>query len=229
MENIMGGTPIQVVAWYAPLAAGGCIIASLGGLVLHLIPGSLLIIVASICWIISPLLFALIPPGGNYWAWVFPSMICATTAIDTTFNITNIFITTSLPMARQGLAGALINVLLQLGIALCLGWADVVATQTSKYGEARSYKNAFWFEVGCAGVALVLLVGFVRIDKAKSDLTADEKEALALAARESLATERRMTLERRQSELAAQRRRTLEDREQMAVDRRVAWEARASV
>jgi MFS family permease len=179
MEQIMSATPIQVVAWYTPLALGGCIIATVGGFLLHLIPGSLLVLFASICWIIAPLLFALAPLGANYWAWIFPSMLCATLAIDTTFNIANIFITTSLPKRRQGLAGALINVLLQLGIAFHLGWADVVASQTANQGERQSYKNAFWYEVACAGVALVLLVGFVRIDKAKSDLTADEKEALA--------------------------------------------------
>lgn len=37
---------------------------------------------------------------------------------------------------------------------------------------------AFWFGTGCAGVALLLLVLFVRIDRAKSDLTCDEKGEL---------------------------------------------------
>jgi hypothetical protein len=37
----------------------------------------------------------------------------------------------------------------------------------------------FWFELACGAAALVVFVGFVRIDSAKSDLTADEKEALA--------------------------------------------------
>jgi hypothetical protein len=37
----------------------------------------------------------------------------------------------------------------------------------------------FWFELACGAAALVIFVGFVRIESAKSDLTADEKEALA--------------------------------------------------
>ena len=37
----------------------------------------------------------------------------------------------------------------------------------------------FWFELACGTAALVIFVGFVRIDSAKSDLTADEKEASA--------------------------------------------------
>ncbi|TKA68243.1 hypothetical protein B0A49_05414 [Cryomyces minteri] len=177
MTDIMGGTPIQLVAWYTPLALGGCIIATTGGFVLHLIPGTILVIIAGVCWIISPLLFALAPEGANYWAWVFPAMICATIAIDTTFNITNIFITTSMPSKRQGLAGALINSLLQLGIAVLLGVADIVASETAGQGLKNSYKNAFWLEVACAGVALIVLVGFVKLNKAESAMTTDEKEA----------------------------------------------------
>jgi hypothetical protein len=33
--------------------------------------------------------------------------------------------------------------------------------------------------LACGAAALVVFVGFVRIDSAKSDLTADEKETLA--------------------------------------------------
>ncbi len=89
MGNIMGATPIQLVAWFAPMAIGGCIISTLGGLVLHIIPGTVMLVVAGVAWIIAPLLFAIAPDGANYWAYVFPSMICATIGIDITYNITN--------------------------------------------------------------------------------------------------------------------------------------------
>jgi MFS family permease len=87
MENVMGATPLQVVAWYVPMALGGCIISTFGGFVLHLLPGTLLIIISGISWIIAPLLFAIAPEGAPYWAYVFPAMICATIGIDVTFNI----------------------------------------------------------------------------------------------------------------------------------------------
>jgi MFS family permease len=178
MTDIMGATPLQLVAWFSPMAAGGCVIATVGGFLLHLLPGSLLIGIAGVAWILAPLLFAIAPSEVNYWAYIFPSMICATIAIDITFNVTNIFISTNMPLKRQGLAGALINSILQLGIAVFLGFADLTATQTEKLGEKRSYKAVFWFEVACASVALILLLGFVKIDKAKSDLTMDEREAM---------------------------------------------------
>ncbi|KAI9743438.1 MAG: hypothetical protein M1835_002901, partial [Candelina submexicana] len=175
MENILGGTPLQIVAWYVPMCLGGIIISTVGGFVLHLIPGTGLLILSGVGWILAPLLFAIAPLGANYWAYVFPSMICATIGIDVTFNIANIFITTSMPRKRQGLAGALINSILHLGISFFLGFADVTASGTRELGQRRSYKSVFWYEVGCAATALLILVAFVKIEKAKSEMTADEK------------------------------------------------------
>jgi hypothetical protein len=175
----MGASPMHLVAWWSPAAIGGFIIATVGGFVLHLLPGTILIVIASVAWIISPLLFALVPIGGhNFWPWVFPAMVCCTIGIDITFNVTNIFITTSLPSRQQGLAGALINVLLQLGIAIALGLADITVSQTARQGAAQKYKNAFWLEVGLAGAALVVFLGFIKLDKAKSQATADERDVV---------------------------------------------------
>jgi MFS family permease len=183
MENIMGASPLQVVAWYVPMALGGFTIATFGGFILHLLPGTLLIIIAGTSWIIAPLLFAIAPSGANYWAYIFPSMICATVGIDITFSITNIFITTSLPRNQQGLAGALIMILLGLGIAVMLGFADIVNTYTvARLGPRKSYHAVFWFEVACAAAALIILALFVKIKKAESELTVDERLALEEAA-----------------------------------------------
>ncbi|KAF1817111.1 MFS general substrate transporter [Eremomyces bilateralis CBS 781.70] len=192
MTDIMSGEPMQLVAWFTPMAFGGCVIATGGGFIMHMVPGTVLILFSGIAWIIAPLLFAIAPPGANYWAYTFPSMICATIAIDITFNVTNIFITTSLPLARQGLAGAIINSLVQLGIATMLGFTDVIVTYTTSQKEdlppieelRRGYKTAFWYEVACAGFALVVLICFVRMQKAKSELTADERRVLEEACEE---------------------------------------------
>ena len=179
MENVMGASPLQVVAWYVPMALGGCIIATFGGFVLHLLPGTILMVISGISWIVAPLLFAIAPQGASYWAYIFPSMICATIGIDITFNVANIFITTSLPRKQQGLAGAVIMLLMHLGIAVMLGFADIVNTYTlASLGTRRSYHAVFWFEVACASAALVILVLFVKIKKAESELTVDERAEL---------------------------------------------------
>lgn len=178
MQNIMGATPFQVTAWFVPMCAGGLILSFVGGYVLHLIPGTLLILIAGLGWVATSLLFALAPEGANYWAFIFPAMICATIGIDITFNVANIFITTSLSENRQGLAGALINSLLYLGIAFLLGFADLTQTETAQLGLKKSYQAVFWYQLACAVTALFIMMAFVRIQKAESCLTVDERAAL---------------------------------------------------
>ena len=177
MQNIMGATPLQVAAWFVPMCAGGVIISVVGGYVLHLLPGTILIGIGGLAWVGNSLLFALAPESANYWAFVFPAMICATLGIDIIFNVANIFISTSLSQARQGLAGALIMSLLFLGIAFCLAFADVTQTNTAQLGLKASYQAVFWYQLGCSGLALGIMLGFVRIRKAKSELTVDERAA----------------------------------------------------
>ncbi|MCJ1404142.1 hypothetical protein MMC11_007367 [Xylographa trunciseda] len=178
MERILGATPLLTTAYYVPMIVGGLILATVGGFLLHILPGTLLLIISGIGFILSVLLFAIIPENPNYWAYVFPAMICATIGVDVTYNISNIFITTNMPQNRQGLAGALINSLLFLGISFFLGIADIIATATAHLGLKQSYKSAFWFGVGCAAFSLILLVMCVKIEKAKSDLTVEEKAEL---------------------------------------------------
>ena len=178
MQDVMGASPLQITAWFSPMAGGGCIIAAVGGYVLHLLPGTILMLISGLGWIVTSLLFALAPEGANFWAYVFPSMIGATIGIDIAFNVANIFITTSLPARHQGLAGALINSILYLGIAFLLAFADVTQTETLRLGSKRSYQSVFWYQLACASTALIIMMGFVRIRAAESDLTADEKREL---------------------------------------------------
>ena len=178
MQNVMGASPLQVAAWYVPMCAGGCMISIVGGYILHLLPGTVLMLIGGGAWVGNSLLFALAPEGAEYWAFVFPAMICATMGIDIIYNVANIFITTSLSKNRQGLAGALINSLLFLGIAFLLAVADVIQTATADVNLKRSYQSVFWYQFACSALALVTMMGFVRIRKAEGEMTMDERAAL---------------------------------------------------
>ncbi|KAI1630129.1 MFS transporter [Exophiala viscosa] len=175
-QDIMGATPLQVVAWMTPIAVGGIILNVLEGFALHLLPGRLFLVVSGVAALGWPLLLAFVPEGGSYWAWIFPSNVMVTMSIDLSYALICVFITTTLPSARQGLAGGLINSVMQLGMAIVLGFSDIVQSYTvDSAGLRQSYKNTFWFGVATGAVSLVLLVVWGKIDKAKSDLTADEK------------------------------------------------------
>ena len=153
------------------------IIPTMTSFFLHVAPGTVLLIVASVSWIAAPLLVSFTTSAHDFWRLAFPAMICATIGIDTTYNITNIWITTSMIERRQGLAAALINSLLFLANSFFLGWADVIHSHMLAEGRSirEAYQIVLWYISGVAGAAMVIFVLFVRVGKAHSDLTADER------------------------------------------------------
>ena len=179
-QNIMGATPLQVVAWYVPLGVAGLLLSVLEGFILHIVPGRILLIASGLGALGSQLLLTLIPVGGNYWAWIFPAMILSTIGIDLSTIYMTVFITTALPTAQQGLAGGLINSVLHLGVGVILGLTDIVQSATfEEQGLGMSYKNTFWFGVAAGGVSLILMAIWGKLPTAKSDMTADEKDEWA--------------------------------------------------
>lgn len=178
-QTYMGATPMQVVAWFTPTVLGGLVLAASEGFILHIVPGYYLLILSGIGALGAQLLLALIPVGGNYWAWLLPSMILATLGIDLSITLMMVFVTTHMPLARQGLAGGLVNSTLQLGVAFTIGMSDILRSRTAtSEGDRQSLKNVFWFGVGLGGVSLILMLIWGQIPRQTSDLTADEKLAL---------------------------------------------------
>ncbi|KAF5680227.1 major facilitator family transporter [Fusarium denticulatum] len=188
-QNIMSASPLQVVAWYVPLGVAGLLFSLIEGFILHLVPGRVLLIISGLGAVGLQLLIALIPSGGSYWAWVFPAVIFSTIGIDLSTILMTVFVTTTFPTAQQGLAGSVINSVLQLGVAFVLALTDIIQSATvDEEGLARSYKNTFWFGVGAAVMSLLILAIWGKVPKASSDLTADERAELM---EEAIAEQRR--------------------------------------
>ncbi|KAJ9624760.1 hypothetical protein H2203_004710 [Taxawa tesnikishii (nom. ined.)] len=179
IEQVIGASPLLTAAWFTPMCVGGLVLATIGGLILHLLPGRALLLLSGTAFILCPLLFAILPLEFSYWAYIFPSMICATLGIDITYNVSNVFITTSMPKARQGLAGAFINSLLFLGIAFFLSFADLAVSETKERGQRASYKVVFWLATALSGSGLIIMFLGVKIGKAGSELTIEERGELA--------------------------------------------------
>lgn len=181
--------PILTAAWFTPLAVGGMVLAIAGGLVLHIISNQILMIISSLGFILSVLLFALIPDpvtsgkstSFTYWAYIFPAMIAGTIGVDITFNVTNVFITTAMPRRHQAAAGGLINSLLYLGIAFWLGIGELAVSATvqsrgghDKVDAREQYRIGFWTALGLAIVSLGLVLT-IKMGSAEASMTADEK------------------------------------------------------
>ncbi len=177
--------------WFLPLAVGGLILAVLGGLLLHLCPNRLLLIMSQIGLIISVLLFAIIPNRSDtgkpsqsfiYWAYIFPSLILGVIGLNFTYNPTNVFITSAMPRRLQSSVSGLINSLFYLGIAFWLGIAQMASVTAKQYQPDMSisdqYRVGFWVAVALSSIGLILM-STINLGKATAALTADEQAAQA--------------------------------------------------
>ncbi|UKZ79949.1 hypothetical protein TrVFT333_007712 [Trichoderma virens FT-333] len=176
IETILEKSPLLTAVYFGPWAGGGLVLATTSGIILHLLPGKVLIVLSGISKVIAVLMFAIMPDNPSYWAWIFPAMLCEAACVDVLWTVSNVFLTTSLPKNRQGLAGALISVMLFLGGAFFLAIADVAKAQFVSNGMdlKHQYKGVFWIGVGLAGLALIICL-FMDLDKAGGDFTVDEK------------------------------------------------------
>lgn len=175
-QTVLYASPLQVVVWYIPIGVVGLVVSVIEGYILHLVPGHVLMIISGAAAVGSQVLLALIPPGGgSYWAFIFPSAILSPIGIDLSTILMTIFITTVVPSSQQGLAGGVLNSVLQLGVALVLGLTDIIQSAVvTDVGLENSYKATFRFGVGIAGAGLIILIIWGRVPKAVSGLTADE-------------------------------------------------------
>lgn len=175
-QNILQATPLQIVAWYTPMVLGGLFLSLIEGFILHVVPGRILLIISALGAVGSQVLLAMLPDTPNYWAWIFPAMVLCTIGIDLSYTLASVFVTTQFPKARQGLAGGLLNSVLQLGVALLLGASDIIQSYTvDEVGLKQSYKNVFWLGTAAACTSVVVIAIWGGVPRAKSDLTADEK------------------------------------------------------
>ncbi|KAG9506268.1 hypothetical protein J7337_003250 [Fusarium musae] len=180
IESALYNGPLLTTPWFIPLAAGGFMLALVGGFALHILNGRRLLLIFCLGFLGSLILFSIIPDSriSNsflYSAFILPAMVLAMVGVDITFNIHNFIITTSLPEHLQAVAGALITSLLYLGMAF---WLGVVETATSAQKEKRAEsldgtsqcQMGFW-----TGTGLALIFITVQIQSAEAHLTADEK------------------------------------------------------
>ena len=193
IENVLHKSPILTAAWFTPLPVTGICLAIGGGFFLHTISNRVLMVISGLGFILSVLLFALIPeqsapndPKSSfiYWAYVFPAMLCGTIGVDIIFNVTNIHITTVMPRRLQAATSGLINSLLYLGMAFWLGIGELVVSETNNsrggsMSTRQQYQVGFWTGLGVAGLSLALTLT-VRMGQASSGMTADEKAEMEL-------------------------------------------------
>ncbi|OCF32711.1 efflux protein EncT [Kwoniella heveanensis CBS 569] len=105
--------------------------------------------------------------GTEYWRWLFPAYVVGSGAYMAAFLGTNITVMTSVPPAMSGVAGAMLQVSLQVGAVL--GLSVQAGLLTIKPGSLSNYANvqaSFWFQFGWTALNALIIIVFFRPGKA---------------------------------------------------------------
>ncbi|KAF5102565.1 hypothetical protein D0Z00_000275 [Geotrichum galactomycetum] len=162
-QVIREASPILTTAYFIPQAIAGMTVNFIVALTLHRIPGKILMLIATVAFLASALLWAFIPIDIIYWAIPFPALILVVVGADVGYNVANMMTLTSVPKSMQSSAAGVFNTILQLSTAIGLAASSAVASGVSSTFDEpltkpqilKSYHAAFYFAVAVAGCSVI--------------------------------------------------------------------------
>ncbi|OBT88609.1 hypothetical protein VE02_04033 [Pseudogymnoascus sp. 03VT05] len=162
-QNIQHFSALNAAVLLLPNVIAGIALNLLTGFLACRVSSYYLVLTANIFGIVSPFLLCVINPAWNYWLCSFWAVLLSPVSAGVVFTIANLVITDAFPKETQALAGAMSNTAQQLGGALGLALAGVVAARGSQGGQYGSqdalwlgYRAVFYMCFGAMVVACLL-------------------------------------------------------------------------
>ncbi|KAL4891422.1 major facilitator superfamily domain-containing protein [Aspergillus ambiguus] len=183
LQRVKDQSPLSIALYLLPQNVNGVLINICISFLMHRVSHMLITGVGAIAYIVSFLLLALIQPVSKYyWAFIFPSLMLVVVGSELQFNVANSYVMSSLPQARQSLAGGILSAVNKVfsNIALTIStaaYATDLRRTTAGVGQLRlekGYSGAFWVSVIFAVMDLGL-VFFLRADGKGYDKASPQK------------------------------------------------------
>lgn len=168
MQDLEGLRPFDAAVRLLPQALMGLLFSPLVGLIMHKVPGTLLLTLAATALVASNVLLIFLRRGDNYLIWIFPSVMLSTIGMDWTMNVGSLYILSSLPLKHHSIGASLLQTATRLAVPLGMGvttaiWSSYDGKGHDVYPEL-AYTNTFITTTSFAGITL-LLVPFIRIGR----------------------------------------------------------------
>ncbi|KAJ3268237.1 hypothetical protein HK104_005431, partial [Borealophlyctis nickersoniae] len=130
-QNIDEASPLTTTVRFLPMATVGLLGNIVAGYIVGVVSGQLLLIIAMTASAAAPTLYALTQPDITYWAMSFPALCLVVIGVDLTYNITNLFVLTSVPPHQQSIAAGVFNTVTQVGSTVGLAVTSAIAAGVS--------------------------------------------------------------------------------------------------
>lgn len=169
IQRFWTGSALHVAAYVLPAVVSGLLANVFAGMLLHKIPGKLLMTASCLIYTTAYLLQGFNRARSGYWPFVFPALAIVTWAADLQFNVVNMYILSALPTEQQGVAGGICQTMARLGgavsFAITTAIFNAVPVPTRGYfanDESVKYSAAFWYGCGMCFLT-VCMVPFLRV------------------------------------------------------------------
>ena len=172
LQNFDEFSPLQVAIHLLPMAIVGISVNVIAAGVLHRISNKTLMWVGTSSYGISMLLLAVNRASVSYWALFFPALVLIVVGADLQFNVTNMYVMSSMAPAQQSTAGGIFQTVTRLAMTIGMGIAtatfnavEVNPTMSGYWDqESQPYSAVFWFSFAAILVSLCL-IPFLSIGK----------------------------------------------------------------
>ncbi|KAJ5102758.1 hypothetical protein N7532_003287 [Penicillium argentinense] len=162
LQEVKNLTALDITVRLLPMVVSGVLVNVVCGLVLHRVSNKLLTGIGALAYTASFLILSFMKEDAIYWAYIFPALVLVVVGADIQFNVTNMYVMSSLPPSQQSIAGGIFNTVSKLCNNLGLGIAtsvnSAVAHQmTASTPAIRPYLATFWFAAAAAGISLFMV------------------------------------------------------------------------
>ncbi|KAJ5679645.1 hypothetical protein N7462_007889 [Penicillium macrosclerotiorum] len=163
LGNLEGDSGLLVTAKWAGASLSGACAAVITGLLLGRIPASIIMFIAMLAFSAGQALLASMPIGQTYWANAFVIMLVTPWGMDMSFPSGILILSNAMPQKDQGVAGSLVNTVLNYSISMGLGFAGIVEryVNDNQKDVLKGYRGATYMGVGLAGLGTIIATCFM--------------------------------------------------------------------
>ncbi|KAK7202369.1 YOR378W-like protein [Myxozyma melibiosi] len=164
--QLRGHSILLTVAQQTPAGISGTIAAIGTGFLLSRIPAQYIILASMLAFCVGNIIFATLPVNQIYWAQTFVGIVIIPFGMDMSFPSGTIISSNSMRREHQGVAGSVINTVVNYAVSIGLGIAGTAEAQVNKDGVhlLEGYRSAFYVAIGLSGMgSIVALVYCIMI------------------------------------------------------------------
>ncbi|KAJ5545168.1 hypothetical protein N7461_007472 [Penicillium sp. DV-2018c] len=192
LQEVKHLSALEITVRLLPMVIGGVLVNVVCGLILHRVSNKILTGIGALAYTASFLILSFMGQDSIYWAFMFPALTLMVVGADIQFNVTNMYVMSTLPPSQQSIAGGIFNTVIKLCNNLGLGIATSVQSSVLHRVSAsspaiRPYLSAFWFAAAVAGVSM-FMVPFLTIDKQGNTVRESDAEETTSEKKDVLVT-----------------------------------------